>query len=133
MTKKKTPLPIEFPKLSAQETFNKVTTHLLAQGVSSMSSVAAAGRYRSEDGKKCAVGCLIPDQIYSPSMEKCGSDLKALSGFPGMSNLLDQQTLLRELQKLHDLNATDFFSEKKPQMRQIARKFNLSIPENIAK
>lgn len=30
--------------------------------------------YRTPEGNKCAVGCLIPDEVYTPDMEGVGID-----------------------------------------------------------
>lgn len=58
--------------MTRQEIFNKVARHLLTQGRAAMvDSVACRYRMELEDGcvLKCAVGCLIPDEDYSESME----------------------------------------------------------------
>jgi hypothetical protein len=57
-----------------QRIFNKVAKHLLTQNRKAsrynnndISKVGCA--YKSDDGAKCAIGCLIPDNIYFPDME----------------------------------------------------------------
>lgn len=32
-------------------------------------------KYRTIDGKKCAIGCLIPDDMYNPGMEHTAVEL----------------------------------------------------------
>ncbi len=52
-----------------QQTFNKVVRHLRRQGV--RSSAAGVCFYRGPNDTKCAVGCLIPDELYQYRMEGC--------------------------------------------------------------
>jgi hypothetical protein len=99
-----------FPDLPLQEMFTKITEHLLKQGKRSMyskpsmysSDMVKSCAYRGENGRTCAVGCLIPDEDYTPEMEGVGvSRLQQhwpdLFQFDG--NQLD---LLADLQNLHD-------------------------------
>jgi hypothetical protein len=59
-----------------QKVFDTVAQHLIAQGKKSMTRIPGSsvrGRaYRGENGTKCAVGCLIPDEAYDPSIENKG-------------------------------------------------------------
>lgn len=61
--------------MNRQEAFDLAAKHLLAQGVKSRekadssSPYPPACAYRGEDGLKCAIGALIPDDQYSPNME----------------------------------------------------------------
>lgn len=52
-----------------QETFDIVVAHLRKQGRKS-SSEAGYCVYRGVGSMSCAAGCLIPDEKYSPAMEK---------------------------------------------------------------
>ena len=49
------------------EIFDFVAAHLIRQGKRSLG--AAYCLYRGYDGMSCAVGCLIDDAFYDPSME----------------------------------------------------------------
>jgi hypothetical protein len=57
---------------SEQEVFDLAVTHLRTQGRRSIVT-ALSGRdhcaYRGSDGLKCAIGVMIPDELYSPDME----------------------------------------------------------------
>ena len=99
------------------EVFNKVEAHLLAQGEKSMSGYMGLSdvcAYRGEGGLKCAIGCLITDEVYHRSLEghsfspvKRGGIIdKALidSGITGISDI--QALMLYDLQRLHDTNDT---------------------------
>lgn len=90
--------------LTAQQIFDKVATHLLTQKQKSRSENGDSCFYRGVDNTMCAVGCLIPDELYSKTMEyrtvnntnfrklrldKAGIDIKHV-------------TLLTRLQEIHD-------------------------------
>ena len=85
-----------------QETFDKVAKHLLEQ----MEKSEDEGRclYRGSNGKKCAIGCLIPDKFYNPSLEgkliTHNDILETLhqGGYSGDKMFL----LMSDLQKVHD-------------------------------
>lgn len=91
--------------MTAQEVFDKVANHLRKQG---RQSISADGEcvYRSKNGLKCAVGCLIPDENYNRYME--GRTVRELvkdsSDCP--RDCLDLFTthldLLEDLQQVHD-------------------------------
>jgi len=58
--------------LTTQEIYNRVAKHLLAQGGRSQSrdddgDLVCA--YRGANHTSCAVGCLIPDEVYTPDIE----------------------------------------------------------------
>lgn len=98
-----------------------VTDHLVAQGGPAMSGHNCV--YRGESGSKCAVGCLIPDELYDPVIENLGvgaflgsmgalpaeamdagqavgAHLKSLA--PEASSFGGLVSLLRALQLFHD-------------------------------
>lgn len=61
---------------TAQEVFDHVVNHFRRQGRPAIhplwapdSDAYARCVYRTADGNKCAVGCLIPDEKYDPSFE----------------------------------------------------------------
>jgi len=61
--------------LSKQKIFTRVATHLLTQGQRSRLRRPDGNNvcvYRGEEGTSCAVGCLIPDELYTPSIEGQG-------------------------------------------------------------
>ena len=53
---------------TAQQVFDQVKTHLLTQNQKAKPLSYGACQYRYE-GLKCAAGCLISDDEYSPDME----------------------------------------------------------------
>src|SRR5688572_9122307 len=94
--------------MTNQEIYDAVKAHLLAQGkraaVSDLPGSSCA--YRGQNGTKCAVGCLIPDDEYSPEIE----GLSVSSPQPEMSGLMEflgftreqREGILSNLQVIHD-------------------------------
>ena len=94
------------------DVFNKVSEHLLTQNERSLALADLCCVYRSPTGLKCAVGCLIADEFYTPRLEGLGVEsvighgsippvVVALqeSGVPVTETVL---RLLADLQGLHD-------------------------------
>ena len=71
--------------MTEQEVFDKVKAHLLQQNSKALHKGGGCA-YKAEDGKKCAVGCLIPDELYQERFENLG-----------ISQLLEEATKLRAL------------------------------------
>jgi hypothetical protein len=92
--------------LNAQELFEKTARHLFAQGKRwvgpSAHSTKTICRYRTDDGLSCAVGCHIPDDVYTSAMEgRNAGDL--IENFRNNVGFLRPHTnLLTELQSIHD-------------------------------
>jgi hypothetical protein len=121
--------------MTDQEVFDKVVTHLIAQGVPSQSVVEDAEvdvpvcLYRGPEGAKCAVGCLIPDDIYHSDMEgkvvyTLGVHDERISVLLGLGST-SRLKLLERLQGAHD----SFFGSVDSlvnQLRYIANDSNLN-------
>jgi len=120
-----------------QEVFMQVATHLLKQNAQSIKvrgdgSSSNHCAYRGNDGLQCAVGCLIPDQFYTPGLE--GHDVhdnavrEALldSGIDMHDD--DIADLLSSLQQMHDNYAPTDWRTK---ITKIGERFGLAVA-NIA-
>jgi hypothetical protein len=83
--------------LTKQTVFDTVKIHLLTQGAKSKIPGGYC-LYRGPEGRKCAVGCLISDDVYSDEMEDLR--LKEVVVKIGLSEHFD---LLQRLQSVHDL------------------------------
>jgi len=89
-----------------QEAFDIAVLHLLNQAHGCMSSMGK-GQYRGSKGGKSALGALIPDRLYSNSMEgKSIHQLLAATG-PGSDELREHlkgvsPRLLTDLGEMHD-------------------------------
>lgn len=85
-------------KATAQEVFDQVAKHLLKQGVKSTDKGNGLCVYKSDDGYKCAAGCLIAKSEYRKKYE--GAGWKGLIQKYGVTS--SHSDLIRDLQKMHD-------------------------------
>lgn len=92
------------PQATAQEVFDQVARHLLTQNARSVMEGAWRSKcaYRSDDGLKCAAGCLIDDAEYKPVMD-------GLSEGSAWENMVSEGLapdvhvdLISDLQDIHD-------------------------------
>ena len=117
---------------SEQEVFDYVIGQLVRQGGRSVSASGEDCRYRGSDGSKCAVGFLIPDELYVWRME--GDSLSGLCDhFPDVcakAGIKKHNDILKCLQHMHDSPSTwksqDNFVRR---ARRIADLYNLTVPE----
>lgn len=96
-----------------QEIFDRVRDHMLAQNARSTAS-DDVGRsrcaYRGDGGLKCALGCLITDEHYAPSLEGLNLEYsvpdnrvrRAVEESLGFALGTDEVRLLVALQQVHD-------------------------------
>ena|ERR1019366_215155 len=85
---------------TAQQVYDTSVGHLIRQGKPA-SEDGIECSYRTKDGLKCAIGCLITDKEYRVSMEKnnvCAINRHGILPEP----LVQFIDLLEELQSLHD-------------------------------
>lgn len=93
--------------MNAQEIFDTVAKHLLTQNAVSASgerhspSNAFECLYRGDNGLRCAVGCLIPDDVYDPVMEGSPA-VELICNFPRLFHLREHSHMLSDLQDMHD-------------------------------
>lgn len=109
--------------MTNQELYNRVKTHLLAQNDKALDHLAQCAYYAA-DGKKCAIGCLIPTDKYDPRFENkslCsfgwGDDILAAAGLTS-----DQKYLAKRLQNIHDCVGV---AQWPSTLRLLALEFNL--------
>lgn len=119
--------------MNKQEVFNKVSEHLIAQGCKSIGPASAAiCSYRSSGGRKCAIGCLIPDEMYKLDMDSRSVNVICLlAAYPEISSLFSEDMLLDTrflsvLQRTHDRYPVE---EWKTQLIKVGTEYQLSIPE----
>lgn len=109
------------PTTSLQSIYNTVRAHLLKQNAKAVDTTGAC-RYRTDNGLSCAIGCLIPDELYKPEMEGFSVDeldsdvLEKL----GLDKFIDA---LYDLQKIHDVK---FVSAWETELNNFAAKYGLS-------
>lgn len=105
-----------------QETFDTIVAHLRKQNARSTSGFGC--KYRGPNGRKCAVGILIPDDKYKQDMEQCNCDIVHIATL--LEQLGHDVPLCRDMQTVHDhFNIPDWESH----FRVIAEKHNITYTE----
>lgn len=128
--------------MNNQEAFNKVYKHFITDGnprslsVDNFNSAIEICAYRGGNGAKCALGCLIPDELYHPSFEgrdwssiyhskfndhlriNAGSAKKLRDYFKNVNS-----DLLVRLQGVHDTNTLTI-----EEFQKVAAEFSLEMP-----
>jgi len=126
-----------------QTAFNVMIDGLAAQGwqrstettkvtVNHVTSDVTRCRYRGENGRKCAVGQLIPDNVYDPEWDMYGGlpanlvldEIETKSGVAVGGPRVTQMLYLA--QRAHDEGTTPDLMKRN--MRQVAAAFNLKLP-----
>lgn len=124
--------------MTNQEIFDKVATHLLTQNARSTANYRAGApcRYRGDGGKSCAIGCLIPDELYDAAIENVTARVFCRGPYPKSKGELKARKigealgfeekhvlLLTDLQKVHDLAEPTAWKNK---LRDVADKHGFS-------
>lgn len=118
--------------MTRQEMFNKAVAGLAGQGFKRSVTSGGSCRYRDVEGRKCAVGHLIPDEVYQSSFE--GKTIGyLLKQCPELGTLLHgrsptgEEFLLELLQWAHDVGKVP--AVMRENLRVVASQYNLKIPE----
>lgn len=107
--------------------FDTVVAHLLTQNSVSVSTTGACV-YRGPDNKKCAIGCIIPDEMYTVDLE--GKEVNLLVNNPlfsvELTTYLSQFNLglLVRLQQIHDAHNPSSWYTK---LEKVAAHFDLNF------
>lgn len=126
--------------MTPQEIFDAVCDHLAKQKKRAAREHGGC-YYRTPDGLKCAVGCLIPDELYDRRMDSfydddednyAGNFHQVADGIrigiysKDLRWMLDHINLLCDLQSVHDdgMRWTDE-SEMRHGLRRVARMYDL--------
>lgn len=113
-----------------QEIFTKVYRHLMKQKKKSTrveNSFAYTCAYRGDNGAMCAVGCLISDEKYTPSLEgRSVRNTAVQCAIP--KRYAPHIDLLFGLQKIHDLECVADWEVK---LQALATRNNLKIPKLV--
>ena len=102
--------------MTEQEIFDRVVHHLGKQRV--LAFEGGHCKYRDSLGNKCAIGCLIPDDLYRPEFE--GYAFEILFGFPEIEKLFSGMPidLLIDLQFCHDCKGVEMLGQDYPPLPQ---------------
>jgi hypothetical protein len=113
-----------------QSAFDAAATHLIAQGRKCFGLNIKACAYRGPDGTRCAVGALIPDELYDAFWES-NPIRNVLDYSDGIRDHFEQTDtlLLVRLQMVHDLFPVEAWPER---LRDTAKTFGLTLPACLA-
>ncbi len=112
--------------MNNQEVFDIVVRHLRKQNAASVvSEPGSACAYRGTEGRKCAVGILIPDEIYHPYMEEKSIEY-VMAANPETKKWECDMCLLSELMTIHDSYPVNRWEQE---FRSVANAYNLTIPD----
>lgn len=114
--------------MTNQELYNKVRKHLLTQmAKSTFPSIQASCAYRGDNGLKCAIGCLIPDEHYSSSLEGYTARNEEVMRAAGLS--IENINLAIDLQKIHDCHRVEKWATK---LDYVASDYSLEIQDETS-
>lgn len=107
-----------------QQIFDKVLAHLRRQGAPARGPDSTCC-YRTDDGRMCAVGCLIPSKNYSPDIEGFAADSPEVLNALPFNATSEQCVLLKTLQEAHDKVLFASTADWEFEMERIANLFGL--------
>lgn len=122
-----------------QEIFDTVLAHLRKQGEPAL-DITGACVYRDGNGLSCALGCLIPDSLYTPQIETAAM-FHIIDDSPTVESITlgeilgkigiepRQYKLLLDLQNAHDKLLQHFKEGWETRMREIADNHKLKWTE----
>lgn len=99
---------------SDREAFEIAAAHLLKQGVRSGDDQVAHPKcyYRGPNGTKCAIGALIPDDVYQEAWDREPYGARSLYQTPAKEFLPVSQSLAVSLQSIHDICPPERWAEE---------------------
>ena len=122
--------------MNRQGVFNQIAKHLLTQMEKSSDGISC--QYRDPSGNRCAIGAIIPEEIYVRGME-CGAISHLVETFPQLLTLWNIKSsdesdpdidLLGELQFVHDHIAVSGWEWE---LGKCASKYNLEFDKERIK
>lgn len=95
--------------MNNQQAFNQMVEHLRKQKKRSYEESISTCLYRGPNGLKCAIGALIPDELYREEMEGMAVTrllINEQNKYPKLYELFEQvdSQFLSEMQDIHDFN-----------------------------
>ena len=111
--------------MNTQEAFHAMVQHLREQGMRSETGSSVCV-YRHPDGLRCAIGAIIPDELYAEDFE--GRTVDALlRETPALQALLQNvdRKVLADMQDIHDFTDPRYWEES---FEELAREARLTLP-----
>lgn len=109
-----------------QALFDKMVKHAITMPNKSFYKDPQSCVYRDGKGGMCLVGCLIPDELYHPTIEKKRAHM--LLNNPSK----DEDCFLNQVQRAHDTSLSRF--EMLDKLQELAQRYNLfmySVPRRL--
>lgn len=118
--------------MTTQEMYWNIREYFSRPGAVLSKNTNSAGTrcyYRGPDGSKCAVGCLIPDNLYHSDFEDKTLD-RLYVDYPSVARYLgaDSKQFLRLAQEMHDYGETKTVQQFLDKLDALALQFNLVPP-----
>lgn len=116
-----------------QEIFDRVAVHLRAQGMAARREVYPQCAYRLPDGRRCAIGALLPDG--HPGLGEEGERAGSVAGLrkrwpdlfePHLFDYSGNTPFLVALQRVHDDARLDFLPDMEAGLQRVAHDWNLT-------
>lgn len=111
--------------LTPQEIVDKAMSHIFEQGARALAldrgPIDGFCMYRAPDGRKCAIGALIPDSLIPTGGIEIGDIRTVMERFPEIKSYLNPTgsmaitSLLSRLQHLHDAHLFPYVTTEKMQ------------------
>jgi hypothetical protein len=111
-------------EISLQETFDTVVGGLRKQGCKSL--IGNACKFRGENGTKCAIGQILPDDLYNPLMDNPSDDGIKYNAWDIIITLGHDYNLCVALQNIHDICHVADWELK---WKELAKRCNLNYRE----
>lgn len=117
--------------MNNQEIFDTIVSHMRTQKYSCMNA-GHCRYYDPKTGRKCAVGCLIPTEMYNPEMDElpqgtgilCNDLVKDALEKIGIEPSI---SLLSDMQVIHDgMYDSEWGMFQEEQCRDVALRYNLN-------
>ena len=117
--------------MTPQEIFDKVWDHLNRQGRPATGHNGMGCHYRAPDGAACAVGCLVDDETAKRWDNYVDQSIEDVVDYGDdvPHFVRENVVLLKYLQLAHDdPTASDWLTEWRDRMAEIAERHNLTVP-----
>lgn len=112
--------------MTKQEIYDKVCAHLAKQKAKAMKGNSCV--YRAEDGKRCAVGCLIPYNVWKKEIgyDRNSDSLKTLLFESRTIHKMfgRNERILKSLQSVHD-SSTGKAATLRESLIRVAKEFRI--------
>jgi hypothetical protein len=123
--------------MTRQEIFNKAWFHFVTKRRSFAINQNAQCVYRTKNGAKCAIGCLIPDNLYSPKMDEAPDITASVIHNVYVQKALKKigirykgnEKFLTAIQWAHDACASGKHTSIRYSLTQVAENYKLKVPK----